>query len=71
MFACHKSMPGHDEACAGWLAAAGYEHLGVRLAVATGWLPASCLTPGIEWPELFDTYSEMVETQAVSPRIGL
>ena len=68
LFACHKSVPGRDEACAGWLAAAGAEHLGVRLAVATGRLPATCLTPGVDWPELFDTYTEMAETQAAQPR---
>lgn len=64
LFACHKSVPGRDEACAGWLAAAGVEHLGVRLAVTTGRLPAACLTPGVGWPDLFDTYAEMAETQA-------
>ncbi|WP_241031712.1 hypothetical protein [Rhodococcus koreensis] len=30
MFACHKSPEGAEEACAGWLAVAGVEHLGVR-----------------------------------------
>lgn len=46
MFACHKSEPGRDRACAGWLARSGTDHLGVRLAVALGRLPASALQPG-------------------------
>lgn len=59
MFACHKSPEGREEACAGWLAVAGIEHLGVRLAVALGDLPTSALRPGDNWPPLFDTYDEM------------
>lgn len=64
MFACHKSPEGREEACAGWLAVAGVEHIGVRLAVTFGDLPASALSPGEGWPELFDTYEEMAATQA-------
>lgn len=63
MFACHKSPEGREEACAGWLAAVGHRHLGVRLAVATGRLPATALTPGGDWPPLFDTYRDMAATQ--------
>lgn len=40
MFACHKTPEGKEQACAGWLAVAGRDHLGVRLAVAHGGLPA-------------------------------
>lgn len=64
MFACHKSPEGREEACAGWLAAVGHRHLGVRLAVMQGRLSAEMLTPGADWPELFDTYTEMATTQA-------
>lgn len=64
MFACHKSPEGGEEACAGWLAVAGYEHLRVRLAVASGDLPASALRPGEGWPALFASYAEMEATQA-------
>jgi hypothetical protein len=64
LFACHKSVEGRDQACAGWLAAVGHRHLGVRLAVATGRLPGSVLTPGDDWPPLFDTYQEMAASQA-------
>ena len=34
IFACHKSVEGTEEACAGWLAVTGYNHLGIRLMVA-------------------------------------
>lgn len=64
MFACHKSGEGKERACAGWLASVGYEHLGVRLAVVTGALPAEALTPDPDWPELFDTYEQMAARQA-------
>jgi hypothetical protein len=63
IFACHKSPEGREEACAGWLAAVGGEHLGVRYAVVTGALPGSVLNPGEGWPELFDSYDEMADTQ--------
>lgn len=64
LFACHKSPEGREEACAGWLAVSGYEHLGVRLAVAQGRLPASVLTPGEGWPELHSSYDEMAAVKA-------
>lgn len=60
-FACHKSSPGRDRACAGWLAVAGIDHLGVRLAVAVGRLEATALRPGEDWPELFASFDEMAE----------
>ena len=63
MFACHKSPEGSEEACAGWLATVGGEHLGVRLAVITGRLPAEALRPGGGWPVLFESYEEMAATQ--------
>jgi Family of unknown function (DUF6283) len=61
MFGCHKGEPGtnRDLACAGWLAVAGGEHLGVRLAVVTGRLSAEALTRGENWPELYGSYAEM------------
>ena len=64
MFACHKSPEGREEACAGWLAVAGYDHLGVRLAVVMGRLPASALMHGGDWPELFGSYVEMAAAQS-------
>jgi hypothetical protein len=64
MFACHKSPEGAEQACAGWLAAVGYYHLGVRLAIATGRLDPRVLQPAPNWPPLFGTYQEMATTQA-------
>jgi hypothetical protein len=61
IFACHKTEAGRDRACAGWLAVAGVEHLGIRLAVVLGRLPASALRPADDWPELFASYEEMAE----------
>jgi hypothetical protein len=65
IFACHKSSDGNPMACAGWLAQFGYEHLGIRLAVATGRLPAESLQPRPGWPPLFDTYDEMAARNGV------
>lgn len=64
MFACHKSPEGAEEACAGWLAVAGVEHLGVRLAVVQGRLDPEMLTAREGCPALFDSYDEMAETQS-------
>lgn len=63
LFACHKSPEGREEACAGWLAAVGHSHLGVRLAVVAGRLDAGALLPGEDWPELFDSYEAMRTAQ--------
>ena len=64
VFACHKTREGREEACAGWLAVAGYGHLGIRLAVAMRRLPGSALEPGEGWPDLFGSYDEMAAVQA-------
>lgn len=61
IFACHKTEPGSDRACAGWLAVAGIDHLGIRLAVALGRLPAGALKLGDDWPALFGSYAEKAE----------
>lgn len=61
IFACHKSEPGRDRACAGWLAVAGVEHLGIRLAVTLGRLPATALQPAADWPDLFSSYDDMAQ----------
>ncbi|MFJ4703169.1 DUF6283 family protein [Streptomyces sp. NPDC088768] len=68
LFACHKTPEGREKACAGWLAAVGHRHLGVRLAVTQGRLPAQALTPGESWPPLFAAYEEMATTQAGEDR---
>lgn len=59
LFACHKTQEGREQACAGWLATVGREHLGVRLAVATGRLDPAALDPGPGWPVLYDSYESM------------
>jgi hypothetical protein len=69
MFACHKSPEGNEEACAGWLATVGVDHLGVRLAIATRRLDPSALERGPGWPPLFTTYTEMTDTQAKGPNL--
>jgi hypothetical protein len=63
MFACHMSPEGREYACAGWLAVAGRDHLGVRFAVALGRLDPAALDPGAGWPELFGSYEEMAAAQ--------
>lgn len=67
MFACHKSPDGGEFACAGWLAVEGVNHIGVRVAVAMGRVPAEALRPGEEWPALFDSYEDMEAAQASAP----
>lgn len=52
-----------DLACAGWLARFGADHLGVRLAVANGRLPATALAPGENWPPLHHTWRDVVREQ--------
>lgn len=67
MFACHKTAEGKEQACAGWLAVAGVEHIGIRLAIAQGRLDPAVLSPGDGWPELFGSFEEMADMQAAAP----
>ncbi|GBF17407.1 hypothetical protein Br6_04813 [Rhodococcus sp. Br-6] len=64
MFACHKTAEGAEQACAGWLAVAGGDHLGVRVAVIQGRLDPAVLEPGEAWPPLFGSFDEMADTQS-------
>lgn len=64
LFACHLSQDGKERACAGWLAVAGYEHIGVRFAIITGRLDPAALAPDDGWPALWDSYAEMAEHMA-------
>ncbi|WP_221623305.1 MULTISPECIES: DUF6283 family protein [Burkholderia] len=61
MFACHQSRQGEEFACAGWLAKVGHRHPAVRLAVAAGRLDPAALKPGVDWPELHDSYREVLD----------
>jgi Family of unknown function (DUF6283) len=63
VFACHMSTEGRDQACAGWLAVCGIEHIGMRIAVLAGRLEPEDLRPGDGWPELFGSYDEMAAVQ--------
>jgi hypothetical protein len=59
-FACHQSKEGSEIACAGWLAAVGHRHPGVRLALAMGRLNEETLSPGADWPPLHDNYPDVL-----------
>jgi len=61
MFACHKSAEGKELPCAGWLAAVGVQHLGVRLAAARGEIAPELLQPGADWPALYADYDELLD----------
>ncbi|WP_198386597.1 DUF6283 family protein [Burkholderia ubonensis] len=71
MFACHQSKHGEEFACAGWLAVAGNAHPEVRLAVFRKELDPAALRPGPDWPELHETYPEVLEKlRATLPGTG-
>lgn len=63
LFGCHMSRRDPADLCAGWLAVAGYFHLTVRFAVATGSLPAAALEPSPGWPALFPSMDAMLAAQ--------
>lgn len=59
-FACHKSKDSTLITCAGWLAAVGARHPGVRLAILMNRLDARALRPdGL--PPLHASFKEMME----------
>jgi hypothetical protein len=60
VFGCHKSAPGKELPCAGWLAGVGWHHMGIRIAVATGGLPSEAIEPR---PDVFTDYEEMAAHQ--------
>lgn len=62
LFACHQSQgPGEEVVCAGWLATVGNAHPNVRIGVVNGSIPVEALTPGEDWPELHETFAEVIE----------
>lgn len=65
MFACHKSTEDDPLACAGWLAAVGYENLTARLLIAQGAMAMP--EPDASWPPLFESYDGMASVQAGEP----
>lgn len=69
LFGCHMGTPGHaddDLACAGWLALVGEHHVRIRLAIATGDLPAEALQAGDTWPPMHSTWDQVVTYQTSS-----
>ncbi|ANY10694.1 hypothetical protein AFB00_30270 (plasmid) [Pseudonocardia sp. HH130630-07] len=72
MFACHQSGEGREQACAGWLAAVGADHLGARLAIAQGRLPAEALQPDPDGPALYGSWAELLaaKTPPGEPDVG-
>ncbi|MCP2323632.1 hypothetical protein HDA40_002139 [Hamadaea flava] len=59
MVAC--VMGEQQRPCAGWLAAHGVEHLGVRFLAATGKIPAAALKPQPGWPACYANLEELAE----------
>lgn len=53
--------------CAGWLAVVGRDHLGVRFAVLTGRLPEEVLEPGRRWPQLYKSFTDMLNNWPDDP----
>ncbi|MEX3952717.1 DUF6283 family protein [Paraburkholderia sp. EG287B] len=70
MFACHQSREGEEFACAGWLAKVGHHHPAVRLAVVSGRLDSAALEPGVDWPELHDSYREVLDKLRATSNSG-
>ena len=63
MISCHCDQPGTPHAmrlCAGWLAAEGRQHFGVRIHQLAGTLPETACSPGPGWPELVADFAELV-----------
>jgi hypothetical protein len=64
LFACHKSSEDNEMPCAGWLASVGHYSLRVRIFTSEGAIPPEAMTPGEDWPDLHETYEEMMEAKA-------
>jgi len=69
MFACHMTQEGREQACAGWLAIAGEQHLGVRLAVINHRLDPTALRPRAGWPALHQSYEALVAHQGYEEEV--
>lgn len=64
IFACHHSADGSAVACSGWLKVCGYNHLGIRFAIATRQISPEAVRIMPEDPELFESYDEMAAAQS-------
>lgn len=60
LFACHHDAK--KRLCAAHVAVEGHAHPLIRLAIIEGLVDPAVLTPGEDWPELYDTYQEMLDT---------
>lgn len=60
LFACHQTQTGQERPCAGWLGTVGHHHPNVRLAVLRGQLREEALTPSPDWPQLHDSYADVL-----------
>jgi hypothetical protein len=68
---CHKDQvdTAHPlRLCAGWLAVVGPHHLGIRIRILTGALPASAVVPGQDWPSLYTNLDELLSSRP--PRLN-
>jgi hypothetical protein len=61
IFACHQSRNGEEIVCAGWLARYGADSIAIRLQLMDGRCHPSALSPGDDWPELHETFREVIE----------
>lgn len=64
---CHRDQPGTAHAWrwyAGFLAAVGEHHLGVRLAIAMEALPPEAVRAPAHWPELYADLDALLAARA-------
>lgn len=61
VFACHQSRKDEEIVCAGWLARYGWDSISVRLGLMDGKYAPEMLEPGEDWPELHETFEEVIE----------
>ena len=67
---CHLDQPGTSHPmrlCAGWLAAVGADHLGIRLAVMAGHIRVAALHPGAGWPTLHTSFTALINSWPDDP----
>jgi hypothetical protein len=60
IFGCHLSREGAEFACAGWLAVYGTHSIAVRLMLISGQITPEALQPGEDWPELHESFEEVI-----------
>lgn len=68
VFACHQSREGEEFPCAGWLAVYGIDSIAVRMMVIAGRVLAEALRPGADWPELHESFADVIRKLRASAR---